>query len=313
MLLPVMQSGGDGIHLSRNPPELPAETCSGTLECALAGFADHVLIVLWLLVMVLVALASLVFLPRAQRLCERERRRATVEYDAFDEFLSRLQGFSTAGSVTVAEPVGSGPLMQQQGVAHVDGLAKVRDAYRETVMSVPHYEEDYNESLIEHMGAELGEEVAHATVDGNQLVQPLKQSLTAAARDARDRRADFLEMLDEEGDSLDRQSARLETIADRIERTAGPRCADESFNGLRRRRERLRAAGDEIEEAIAERQQDRTNGRTATVQSMDGADLQEYLYSPMEVTYPVLAEGTRLLSQIEVGLRRIEDELIYRS
>ena len=308
-----MQSGGEGIHLSRNPPQLPTDPCSGTIECALAGIADHFLLLLWLLVMVAVALASLVFLPRAQQLCDRERRRATAEYDAFDEFLTRIQGFSAAGSVTSAEAVGSGPLMHQQGVAQVDGLAKVRDAYRDTVMQVPHYEEDYGESLIEHMGAELGEEIAYATVDGGQLVPPLKQSLVSAARDARDRRADFLEMLDEEADSLERHANKFEELADRIDRAAAPSCADETYNGLRRRRHRFQRYEADIEAAISDRQADRTGGRTGSIQAMNGADLQEYLYTPMDVNYPVLAEGTKLLSQIEIGLRRIEDELIYRS
>lgn len=308
-----MQPGGNGIHLSRNPPKLPANTCSGTIECALTGMADHVLVLLWLLVMIAVALASLVFLPRAQKLCERERHRATVEYDAFDEFLSQLQGFSSVGSATAVESVGSGPLMHQQGVAQVDGLAKVRDAYRETIMAVPHYQEDYNEPLIENMSAELGDEIAHATIDGGQLVQPLKQGLMAAAKDARDRRADFLEMLDEEGDSLERHANKLDELSNRIDHVAAPRCSDETYNGLRRRRKRLRRSADDIESTIATRQSDRTEGRTASVQAMQGADLQEYLYSTMDVNYPVLAEGTRLLAQIEVGLRRIEDELIYRS
>ena len=308
-----MQSGGAGIHLSRNPPNLPTETCSGTIECALTGLADHVLILLWLLIMVVVALASLAFLPRAQQLCERERQRATAEYDAFDDFLSQLQGFASNGSTTTAEAVGNGSLMHQQAAAQIDGLAKVRDAYRDTVMAVPHYEEDYDESLIENMGAELGEELAHAAVDGGQLVDPLKRGLIAAARDARDRRADFLEMLDEEGDSLDRHSVRLEKLADRVDRAVGPRCSDETYNGLRRRRERLLRCADEIESTIATRQEDRTQGRTATVQAMKGTDLQEYLYAPMEVTYPVLAECSRLLNQIEIGRKRIEDEMIYRS
>lgn len=308
-----MQAGGNSIHLSRNQPELPTEACSGTLECALAGLADHVLILLWLFIMVVVAVASLVFLPRAQQLCDRERRRAAAEFEAFDEFLSRLRGFSSSGASVTTEPVGGGSLIQQQAVAHGDALAKVRDAYRDTVMAVAHYEEDYDETLIEHMSAELGEEIAYATVQGGPLTEPLKRGLMAAARDARDRRADFVELLDEEAESLERHASTYEELNDRVTKATSPRCADESFNGLRRRRNQLRECEDDIESTIATRQQDRTEGRTAAIQMMDGTNLQEYLYRPMEVTYPVLAEGTRLLSQIQVGLRRIEDELIYRS
>lgn len=310
-----MKPGGENIHLSRDAPDIAAEAaCSGTIECALAGVADHLMLLLWFALLVIVALASLTFLPRAQRLCERERHRATVEYDAFDEFLARVRSFQTSGSATAtSEPVGAGGLMQQQVAAQLDGLAKVRDAYRETVMAVPHFEEDYDESLIEHMSAELGEELAHAAVEGGPLVQPIKQGLLEAARDARDRRADFIELLDEEDESLRRHQRDYEDIARRVERSVTPRCADETYNGLQRRRRRLNACAADIESTIEERQRDRTEGKTATIQMMDGADLQEYLYRPMDVTYPVLAEGTKLLSQIEVGIRRIEDELIYRS
>lgn len=308
-----MQRGGDNIHLSRNQPDIPTDLCSGTVECALAGFADHVLILIWLLVLIVVAVSSLVFLPRAEQLCDRERRRATVEFDAFDQFLSRLQGYSSSGAAVTTEPVGGGSLIQQQAVAHGDALAKVREAYRETVMAVPHFEEDYDESLIEHMSAELGEEIAYATVDGGPLSEPIKRGLLAASRDARDRRADFIELLDEESESLNRHTASFEDIHERVNNATSPRCANESFNGLHRRRDALLNCSEEIESTVAARQQDRTEGRTAAIQMMDGTNLQEYLYRPMEVTYPVLGEGTRLLSQIQVSLRRIEDELIYRS
>lgn len=309
-----MQPGGESIHLSRNQPDISVEAaCSGTIECALAGVADQVLLVLWLLILVVVALASLAFLPRARQLADRERDRATAEYDAFDAFLSQLQGFSTVGVSAVTEPAGGSTLIQQRSVAQVDGLAKVRDAYRETVMAVAHYEEDYNETLVEHMSAEFGDEIAHTAVGGGPLLAPIKRNLVESARDARDRRADFIELLDEESESLTRHDDQLAEIKRRVDKAAGPRCSEETYNGLHRRRARLQQCATDVESVIDRRQQDRTEGRTATVQMMDGADLQEYLYRPMEVTYPVLAEGAKLLSQIEVGLRRIEDELIYRS
>ena len=305
---------GESIHLSRNQPELLAESsCSGAIECFLAGVADQFLVMLWLVLLVAVTLVSLVFLPRAQQLCERESHRSKVESAAFESFLHEIQSLPIADGGIVQEPQNGQLVLARQSARTFDDLAKVRHAYRSTVMAVPHYEEDYGESLTEHMSAELSKEIAHAVNDGGPLVEPIKRGLIESARDARNRRTEFTELLEEEINSIGTITQELGAIENAIERVNTFQCADLSYGELLQRREDLQRIQENIELTISRRQRDRTQGRSATIHVIKDMDLQQYLYRPMDVTYPVLAECSRLISQIDVGLRRLEGELIYRS
>lgn len=307
------RGGASNVYLSRPQPEVATEpSCSGTIECALAGAADHFLLLAWLLLMIVVAISSLVFLPRARDLCDRERRRTRAEYDAFDRFIEEMRDISPSNasqSVAVQE---SAPLLHRSATASAGGLEDIKTTYEDTVMAVPHYEEEYAEPIAVHMREELSEEIAEAVLNGSTLGHQLKRSILDAAVAARERRATFLEMLDEEANSLARHERELADVAEGVEEATMPLCADQSFDALREQREELEAYEARIQRQVNQRQADRNDGRIGAIRNGKSLDLQEYLYQPMEPTYPVLGESTRLLSRINVALRRIEDELIYR-
>lgn len=308
-----MTKRSEGIHLSRQTPDLLGqETCSGTIECALAGVADQALLAGWLLLLILVAATSLFVLPRARELCEEERRRTKAEYHAFDSFLDHLNRIeTTTGSVTRTDG-GTARLLHKTAAEPADQLETVRKAYRATVMDVPHYEEDYDESLEEHMRAELSDELAHGSTCGTEFSPHLKRGLLEATRDARDRREKFLGYLEEEARSLEHHEARIESITEQIETATAPRCSAATFDELLERRETLLECEDRLQTVIEDRQNDRTTSGTAAVRSRDGRDLPSYLYRELDVTYPVLAEVTKLLGQLRTGTNRLEDELIHR-
>ncbi|WP_456264523.1 DUF7260 family protein, partial [Aeromonas schubertii] len=50
-----------------------------------------------------------------------------------------------------------------------DGLNDVQQAYRETVMSIAHYDEEYDEPLAQNLAFEVGEELAAAIMTHSQL------------------------------------------------------------------------------------------------------------------------------------------------
>lgn len=310
-----MTRGGAGnVYLSRRQPEGLTETgCSGTIECMLAGMADHMLLLLWLSLMVVVAIGSLVFLPRARSLCDRERRRTRAEYDAFDRFIEQARSITPASQTQEAPMGGGAPLLhRQQANPGSNGLETLTTAYEETVMSVPHFEEEYDETVAEHMREELSDEIAEAVHAESQLTPPLYRSVLDAANAARERRAQFLEMLDEEATSLASHHQDLQEISAAVDEVTTPLCADQSFDALRQQRNRLERHEDRIEEIVNDRQSDRTAGRTGAIRSGKSLDIQAYLYRSMDPTYPVLAEATQLLSRVRVTMRRVEDELIYR-
>lgn len=309
-----MTRGGAGsVYLYRRQPEVVAEPrCSGTIECALIGVADHLLLLVWLLLMIVVALGSLVFLPRARSLCDQELRRTRAEYDAFDRFIDRARGITPSTDATEVPMGGQAPLIQRQSAASNGSLDVLVAAYEDTVMGVPHFEEEYNETVADHMREELSDEIAEAVQAEARLTPPLHRSVLDAAVAARERRAHLLEMLEEESQSLATHEHELRDMAAGVDDATTPLCADLTFDELREQRDRLESYEIRIEDIVNQRQADRTGGRTGAVRAGRSVDLQAYLYRSMEPTYPVLAEATQLLSRINVTLRRVEDELIYR-
>ena len=308
-----MSAGAGNIHLSRNQPELaPGPSCSGTIECALAGLADQVILALWLLLLVVVAVASLVFLPRARRLCQREIRRAQSELDAFDAFITQLKTVPTTTLQPTDTAANSAPLIQHRTDGGTRSLTQVHDIYRETVMAVPHFEEDYGESILDHMSAELSSELAFATANGAEFGPHLKENLLEAAVEARDRRAEYIATLNEEAGSLERYEETLADLEPAVEQRTSPLCSTQTFSELQYRHEALEDQADVLESVTQERQSDRRSGRTGAIHLGNQIDLQEYLYKPMDVNYPVLAEASSLLARVKITTKRVEDELIYR-
>lgn len=92
----------------------------------------------------------------AERIVSRERTEVTAERDAFASFADR---------VTSLDPV---PWRQEERLQRVlvnadppnEKLERVRTAYRETVMSVDHYDTVYGEPMSEHVAAECGPDLA---------------------------------------------------------------------------------------------------------------------------------------------------------
>lgn len=307
-----MRGAGTGtFQFSGEQPDVAAAGgCSGWLECILAGTVDASVFLAAVGLLLFVTFIGLIFVPEARAYCERERDETKSERDAFDTFISRVRDVSPAdpGSPSMAD---TGPLVQRTDAAKTSGLTEVTDAYRETVMGVPHFDE-YDESLDEHMAAEFGADIAHGVISGDRLTPPVKQGMLHAALEARERREKLLAVLDIEESSLAEHEATLVDIEERVQAVSEPLCADQSYEELEDARDALAACRDSIDATCEQRQEDRREAQLTSLRLQDDFDLQQYLYKSMDVTYPVLAEATRLLSRIRTAERRIENELIYR-
>lgn len=74
---------------------------------------------------------------------ERERAEVVAERDAFDDFLSRISDLTPVGQTQPWDTTGT----VVQSLGHTGGTRddcrRALDAYRETVMAVPHYQDRY--------------------------------------------------------------------------------------------------------------------------------------------------------------------------
>lgn len=224
---------------------------------------------------------------RAGERVREERTELSDEAEALEAFDSRLGGIEVEAPPPPADTrlqrVPRGPADPGPSAA----VARVREAYRETVMSVPHYDRIYGESLAENLAAELGPELA-AMLDGDgptTFTPARRNALRSAVRSVAHQRRELVETLDRELASLDRAAEACSPVAARVARP-GPH--DPSA---------LAADIDRLDEVVADRQE---HFATAVERGLSGRlAFCEYLYGDAPWTFPVLSACARLRDRIE--------------
>lgn len=293
-------------------PEVEGEVaaCSGTFGCAEALAGSLVALVLW------AGLSTgLLFAPRANVRAAREAIRAeyeaiTAEQDALSAFASRVKQLSTAGPASTVEGGGVGVVGATNGGS--GGMAEVREAYRETVMDVDHYERDYGESLRVSLAKEFGDGVAGAVLANDTLSPQVKRAVIASVEEGHTRRERYLDTLDTEAERLSEAGEALESAAARSEAVDGDRLRRRSFQELQDRFERLHDERDSLESTLERRQEQIQEGVTFGWQRRDSESVYRYLYRDIDATYPVLADGTRVLRRIDEVESRLTTALTAR-
>lgn len=216
-------------------------------------------------------------LSEARSTVECEQDELEAERRAFVQFKDRITGIesvppsrSSPAPTTRTYPTKSRPRSDEGA----------RAAFCETVMSVNHYEEVYDESLEEHAAAELSPEVAAGL--RCETVTPFtewyKSTLTSAVDAATAQREAFCDQLNIELQSLDESRTAFTELFDACDGPSVPT----------RYRSEFRSRLDDI----AWTRQKVIQRRPHSVLT-DGHDLCEYLYHSHDWTYPVLIAVAR--------------------
>ncbi|WP_049983076.1 hypothetical protein [Halorubrum sp. BV1] len=241
-----------------------------------------------------------------------ERRRVGDEREAFRAFRTRVGSIASepidagdrrdASARGVAGGVDPERVRNASGYAGVadsgasvdtrapagSGLVAVRDAYVETVMSVPHYDVEYDDTYERSVREEFGPELCFALTRTSRFHAQYKRSLVDAVDAAIDERERFLDVIDTEAESVARAGSRLAAIDDEREAMVAEAHADADFGTLDACRARTSVLVSDVDRIAARRQRVIADaGRTLALD--DDADVQAYLYQDLPVTYPVLA------------------------
>lgn len=254
----------------------------------------------------------------AREIIEQEREFIEREQSAFEQFRARLAEISTGapdpghadsasvgGGAVTKPPRTKTTALTHRGSTQTGRLRAVRDAYRETVMAVSHYDQEYGDTVEESMAVEFGETLAGLVVDGQVLTPGLLESLREGTTRALENRSEFCRTLDREQDSVDDIGTELNDIeaelvglAERIDdSTPSARLSDvdDSLAILEGRCERL-----------AEGRQQTIHDRSAReLAGVDDVSLVHYLYAgELSTVTPVLADITDCLDAIRHQRRR---------
>lgn len=210
----------------------------------------------------------------AADLADQEQVELKVEKTSLEEFVERV------GALTPT-PIQSSRVNQQFDAKNVSTLADVRDAYRSTVMAVPHFEKQYNESLIKHISEELGPEIASAVHPDTvtKFTPFVQKSIQQAAKRRASKRQALLEVLDREVCSLMTTQNQLRDLIERVFSKGIPICSCSTIA------KQLQDIATTRQHVLSERP------------SLKMARINEvcsYLYTTPSWTYPVLVSVCRL-------------------
>lgn len=220
-----------------------------------------------------------------------------TERDAFEAFLARLCDLhvdefdttKTGGSHTAIATVQSSPSTE---------FREIRQAYRETVMGVSHYDQEYADTLRESLTAELGKPLADHVVDGQILTPTVHDSLVEATKRTRDDRDEFIDHLHREHDSISTIADELNRIEARVVELGGRIDTTDTSADLSQIDETLQTLEERCTSLVASRQdhiQSRGNQKLAGLNSVS---LSQYLYDDMDTVTPAIADIVSCLDTI---------------
>jgi exonuclease VII small subunit len=249
------------------------------------------------------------YVPDAVETVREERNELQAERNAFDAFIDEVNAIAAVEQSPTLDPHQSGIMLSTPKEAQ---LKEVRQAYEATVMAVAHYEEEYDDTITESLAEEFGPEIATQLIAGETFTPLVKEQLMEATRQSRLEREQFLSTLESEQEALHTAQTTLEEIDTELERIIGRLPSELSLNELIEGYNRFIDAEETCETVLEERQQQRIDGHAATAPRADIADLYPYLYRSLPVTYPVLADTTKLLDRLQRTQRRLAKELATR-
>jgi hypothetical protein len=245
----------------------------------------------------LVASAVLSRLDAANEALAREATRTRAERDAFAQFRRRIAKLDPSERAR-STPTGGGTnvlaVSTGGGTAFDEALASARRAYRETVMSTGHYEEEYDETLAANVAEEFSRPVASALVeDGGALTPSLRATLADGARRSSEERTKLLSRLETERSGLSDAESTLAPAVDAGQRVVDRDLSDATYTDIVGEYERLEWHEGRVETLLADRQ-----GRIHDEEE-NSRYWFDYLYRSLSSTYPVLSAGAGTLSIIE--------------
>jgi type II secretory pathway pseudopilin PulG len=249
---------------------------------------------------------------------EAERDRTRAEQRAFRQFARRVERMDAQSDGASGLQTGTGGVRGTDPPAALvskppdGGLDPVTNAYRETVMSVDHYEAEYGESLPTNVAAELSPEVAAALVGGGALTAQLKEALVEQSTQAAQRRDELLDAIEEEETALARAADRLEDLQETVDGLESAAFLPWSHAQLQDAFEDIQGVKEDIDELVQQRQ-DTVRVCPISGGRMEGEEFREFLYDSLDVSHPVLADATTLHDRAESVEHDIVRSLLRRT
>lgn len=160
------------------------------------------------------------------------------------------------------------------------------------------------------MAIELSSETATAVVEGQQYSPQLQHLLINQAQLAAHRRENLLEIVNSEETSLAEAQKQLREATIPLERAAESQLKDHSFSDLQTQEEALRTRIERCEQLLTDRQEELHHHSKKS--SRPNKQLHQYLYSQLEVTFPILNATLETIQKLQTHRQNIIRALTRR-
>lgn len=237
----------------------------------------------------------------------RERRRTADELEALKAFEDRIRSIEPTTPPRTRNDRVIVPGLSPPAV----GLDRVRNVYEATVMSVPHYVEEYDDTYRESLEEEFAPDLAFALTDGSRFDDRCKRAVLSSIDESKTARESLLQEVDAERESIEDAAAALSPIAEELDELATVQFRDRSFGALDAYRSRLNVLERNCE-AISDRRQETVfeQRRTRWLPN-EISDIARYFYQRASFNYPVMSAVALLVEAICERRSRIERAMTY--
>lgn len=236
-------------------------------------------------------------IPKAIEAVREERQRTEVERDAFERFAIEVRNLNAADTPALDR---NEPLLRDHTPAVVDSTGTVRALYRETIMSIEHYEKEYDEPMYTNITAELGPDFETALSSNGTLNKPLQEALVRRGYSVAQARKDFFNRVNSEHQSLTDAKEQLGNVTETVEQMQSQEFGTRSPVNVENAVEELQAAERGCRSIIDSRQSEYVN-----THKEDGLSFREYLYQQFEWAHPVIGDALDLVRDIRDAEERI--------
>lgn len=245
-------------------------------------------------------------LSDAMTIVAEEQNRVSAEQKGFKQFVNRVAEIDTQSGEQRTQM--TRPLSPTTTDSKPTPSQQVYEIYRNTVMAIPHYEEDYGEPVAVHLRMELGDEISTALTANQSTTPQLKQALLQTGKRERDKR-DMLEQdLKTESKELKKTEKRIDSIQQEVTKRQYFPSSEQTFDDLQQWVEQLTKYDQRLDRFIQQRQQ---NLRMISRKRQTGEKhaFQAYLYDELAVQYPILAALMTTTEKVRHARHEVEDHL----
>jgi hypothetical protein len=240
-------------------------------------------------------------LAQAGTALRAERRRTADEVQALRSFETRVRDIETTARVAAGRPAARANVV----AGGTDGLEAVRDAYEATVMAVPHYESEYDDSYVESLAAEFSPDLAAALTDGTRFNARCKDALISAVDGSRSARGRLLELLAAESDSLEAAAETLRPLSAELSDLEDRAVGTAPYGMLDAYGARLAVLDRKCETVAETRQATLFEQRRTSGLPTDAPDVPQYVYQTLPFDYPVMAT----VADCSAAIGRLRDDV----